>query len=174
MKRIELLDELRVLEAEHAKLREITVRVNRFCPLGHENRLCDGCDRRLINECADVVANTFTVLRSFAKSNFEHEERIMHCACRPSELVTRFGDHIADHAALIAELARLDEQSLSSPPHANIADLVAVANRWLTAHVEKFDHAMVQFISASIVTGRRHQASGPALPHQGQRGVLTT
>jgi hemerythrin-like metal-binding protein len=164
MKRIELQDELRLLETEHARLREIAVRVAGFCPLGHENKLCDGCDQRLISECADVVTNTLTALRSFANAHFEHEERIMKAACRPVELETRFGDHIRDHAAFIAELSRLAEESSAAPPHANIEDLAGLTSRWLKMHFEKFDHAMIEFVSAVREPGRRYQPSAPARP----------
>ncbi len=147
MDRLELTDELRQLETEHAKLREISARLVSFCPQDIENRLCDDCNPRLISECAEVVANTLAVLSSVLKSIFEHEERIMNSACTPPQFSTRFGDHASDHLALSRELARLAEVSSGSPPHAMIADLVNLTRRWAVGHARQYDEPMIAFVA---------------------------
>jgi hemerythrin len=145
--RIELIDELRQLETEHAKLREISARLCSFCPQDNANRLCEHCDQSLIGECEEVVANTLAVLSSLLKSVFAHEERIMNSACTPAQFNTRFGAHVGDHLAFSTDLARLAQVSSGSPPHATINDLVNLTRRWVVEHAQQYDEPMIAFVA---------------------------
>jgi hemerythrin len=145
--RLELIDELRQLETEHAKLREIAARLGSFCPQDNANSLCEHCDQSLIGECEEVVANTLAVLCSLLKSVFAHEEQIMNTACTPPRFDSRFGDHVSDHLALSSELAGLVQVSTGSPPRAMIADLINLTRRWAVEHAQQYDEPMIAFVA---------------------------
>jgi hypothetical protein len=89
--RLELANEIHLLEAEHCRVRQIAEQLPRFCLRSAEHEPCNACGPSLVCQCSSTVTNTLVVLQSFSKMHFAHEEDMMRIACPEKGFVQRFG-----------------------------------------------------------------------------------
>jgi len=149
MDRLELIGEMRLLDAEHDRVRQIAEQLPRFCLRSDEHGPCESCGDLLVGQCANTAVNTLVVLRSFSMMHFANEERIMKLACPEREFEQRFGTHAEDHAKLSAELTRISEQAASTSPSGMIGDMTQVVRRWLLTHLTSYDEALTRFLESA-------------------------
>ncbi len=149
MNRLELIDEMHLLEAEHGRVREIAEQLPKFCLRTDENTPCASCGSLLVAQCANTVTNSLVVLQSFSTMHFAHEEKIMRMACPGHDFDRRFATHIADHGALTSELARISSQESSTSPAGMIGKLAQLLEHWLRNHLAFHDEALTAYLERS-------------------------
>jgi hemerythrin-like metal-binding protein len=147
--RLELIGEMRLLEAEHDRVRQIAQQLPKFCVRTEEHTPCTSCGSLLVSQCANAVTNSLVVLQSFSTMHFAHEETIMRMACPGHDFEHRFGAHIADHAALTAQLARISNQQSSTSPASMIGELAQLVQHWLRNHMASHDEALTLYLESS-------------------------
>jgi hemerythrin len=149
MDRLELIGEMRLLEAEHDRVRQIAEQLPRFCLRADEQAPCESCGTLLVSQCTNTVANTLVVLRSFSTMHFANEERVMKLACPAREFEQRFGTHTEDHAELSSELTRISAQAASTPPASMIGDMTQLVLRWLHTHLTSYDEVLIRYLDGA-------------------------
>jgi hemerythrin len=161
--RMGLIDEMRLLDAEHGKLKDIASLLESQCLRIGRNRPCDDCTETLLAACADVANDALVDLLNFSMLHTEHEERIMKCLCPAQEFMARFADHLEDHANLSGVLTRLAGKPPSTPPSVMIGDLVKLTHRWMGDHLSKFDSGLIEAIETACLEHSRPALRPPSV-----------